>query len=304
MKFRDDIAEYLFELSIVRGRSLNTIVSYERDLALYLAFLEEVHTGYLQAGLREINLFLENVAQTHSKTSQARIISGVKGFYNYLFQSERIPSNPFTNIGSIGSPQRLPKSLRQEEVELLLGSISGAKPVDLRDLAILEMLYGTGMRVSELCNLSMKDLYLEEQLVIVTGKGNRQRLLPIGRHAYQSLVNWIGGNGRMKLLGNSKRTRDALDAVFINLRGTRLTRQGTWLILKERAGQVGLGEKFSPHVLRHSCATHMLDNGADLRVVQELLGHASVATTQIYTKVSNERIRSVYFGAHPRAIGS
>ena len=298
----DHVDEYLFSLSVVRGRSDNTVKSYRRDLTLFFGFLEKNKLNYLNLGLRDLNLFFEAISTSHSKASQARIISGVKGFYAFLYQSDIIASSPFSGITSVAVPLRLPKSLTKLEVEQLLGSISCSSPVDLRDLAILELLYGTGMRISELVNLSMVDLYLEEQLVVVTGKGSKQRLLPLGRYAYQAIMNWIGPDGRMKILGRSKRSRDSLDAVFLNLRGTRLTRQGAWLVLKDRSSRAGLANKFSPHVLRHSCATHMLDNGADLRIVQELLGHASVATTQIYTKVSNERIRSVYFSAHPRAI--
>jgi len=300
----DSVDEYLFSLSVIRGRSENTIKAYRRDLSMFFEFLEENHLNYLELGLKDLNLFFEKISRSHSKASQARIISGVKGFYAYLFQSDVIESSPFSGITSVGVPIRLPKSLTTAEIELFIGSIAGSSLVDLRDLAIIELLYGTGMRISELVNLSMVDLYLEEQLVVVTGKGNKQRLLPLGRYAYQAIINWIGPQGRMTVLGKSKRSRDSLDAVFLNLRGARLTRQGAWLVLKDRSSRVGLAKKFSPHVLRHSCATHMLDNGADLRIVQELLGHASVATTQIYTKVSNERIRSVYFSAHPRAIES
>ncbi len=298
----DLVNDYLFDLSVVRGRSENTIKAYRRDLAAFFEFVENRHLDYLNLTIGDLNWFFESISQTHSKASQARIVSGVKGFYAYLFQSGVITASPFAEIGSVAIPLRLPKALTITEVELLIGSIAGSSLVDLRDLAMIELLYGTGMRISELSNLSMADLYLEEQLIVVTGKGNKQRLLPLGRHAYQALLNWIGIQGRMKLLGKSKRSRDSLDAVFLNLRGTRLTRQGAWLVLKDRANRVGLAKKFSPHVLRHSCATHMLDNGADLRIVQELLGHASVATTQIYTKVSNDRIRKVYFSAHPRAI--
>ncbi len=298
----DHVEEYLFTLSVVRGRSDNTVKSYRRELTRFFQFLEKKKLNYLNLTLKDLNLFFEAISASHSKASQARIISGIKGFYAFLYQSDLIASSPFSGITSVGVPLRLPKSLTKVEVEQLLGSISHSSPVDLRDLAIMELLYGTGMRISELVNLSMVDLYLEEQLVVVTGKGSKQRLLPLGRYAYQAIMNWIGPDGRMKILGKSKRSRDSLDAVFLNLRGTRLTRQGAWLVLKERSNRAGLANKFSPHVLRHSCATHMLDNGADLRIVQELLGHASVATTQIYTKVSNERIRSVYFSAHPRAI--
>ncbi len=197
----DLINDYLFDLSVVRGRSENTIKAYGRDLAVFFEFVEKRHLDYLNLTIGDLNGFFENINQTHSKASQARIVSGVKGFYGYLFQSGVIAASPFAEIGSVGIPLRLPKALTIPEVELLISSIAGSSLVDLRDLAMIELLYGTGMRISELSNLSMADLYLEEQLIVVTGKGNKQRLLPLGRHAYQSLLNWIGIQGRMKLLG-------------------------------------------------------------------------------------------------------
>lgn len=296
--------DFLFVLSTAKGRSSNTVEAYRRDLNLFSEFIASISKSYVDVRLNDINVFFVALGQTHLKSSQARISSTIRGFYEYLLQSGAITHNPISELGTIRVAERLPKALSVAEIDQLLDSIGGVSVADIRDLAIVELLYGTGMRISELVDLSMADLYFEEQLVVVTGKGAKQRLLPIGRFAYQALVHWIGPEARMKVLGKSKRTRDSLDAVFLNLRGGRLTRQGAWLVLKERAARVGLAEKFSPHVLRHSCATHMLDNGADLRVVQELLGHVSVATTQIYTKVSNERIRSAYFSAHPRAIDS
>lgn len=291
-------------LSTAKGRSSNTIEAYRRDLNLFSEYLSSSAKSYGDVGLNDIDAFFTALGKTHLKSSQARISSAIRGFYEHLFQSGIITRNPISELRSIRVAERLPKALSVAEVEQLIVSIGGTSIADIRDLAIVELLYGTGMRISELVDLSMVDLYFEEQLVVVTGKGNKQRLLPIGRYAYEALVKWIGPEARMKVLGKSKRSRDSLDAVFLNLKGGRLTRQGAWLVLKDRAARIGLADKFSPHVLRHSCATHMLDNGADLRVVQELLGHVSVATTQIYTKVSNERIRSAYFSAHPRAIDS
>lgn len=298
----EECESYLFELSTIKGRSKNTVDAYRRDLELYFSYLERQKLSFLEVDDKGFFEFFGSLGTRYAKSSQARITSAVRGFYSFLYLSGTLQSNLLGQLSSAKIPQRLPKALSTEEVELLIGSISGSSIVDRRDLAIIELLYGTGMRISELTGLSMSDLYLEEQLIIVTGKGNKQRLLPLGRYAHQALMAWIGVEARMALLGKSKRSRDSLDAVFLNLRGTRLSRQGAWGVLKDRAARVGLAEKFSPHVLRHSCATHMLDNGADLRVVQELLGHVSVATTQIYTKISNERIRSAYFAAHPRAI--
>lgn len=299
---RELLDDYLYHLSSVKGRSKNTLLSYERDIRSFLDFLEnrKLHVG--DVGARDVHEFSVVLSPHYAKSSQARLMSSLKGFFAYLYQNGDLKSNVLSDMQGLSIPQRLPKALTVKQVRLLIESISATSLVDLRDSAIIELLYGTGMRISELCNLSMGDIFLEDQLVLVTGKGNKQRFLPIGRYALESLQRWIGPEGRMGLLRKGRRSRDALDAVFLNLRGSRLSRQGAWLILKGRAKNVGLSTVFSPHVLRHSCATHMLENGADLRVVQELLGHASVATTQIYTKVTSERIRSIYFSAHPRAI--
>ncbi len=296
------IEDYLFELSTIYGRSENTIMSYRRDLLMLQRYLAEHKISFKELTAQDISSLLAEISVNHSRASQARLLSSVRGFYDFLFQNEIIGSNILSHYDSMKVPLRLPKALSTDQVSALINSIPGNSEIDLRDAAVIEILYGTGMRISELVNLSMNDLLLEDQLISVIGKGNKQRLVPVGRYAYQSLVSWLGSEGRMKILGKSRRSRDSLDAVFINMRGNRLSRQGAWFILKERANRVGLGDKLSPHVLRHSCATHMLDNGADIRVVQELLGHVSIATTQIYTKVSSERIRSVYFSAHPRAI--
>jgi integrase/recombinase XerD len=195
----------------------------------------------------------------------------------------------------------LPKPLSEAEVESLLASVVGSSPLERRDRAILEVLYGTGIRISELVGLSLGDVDLTDRVMRVFGKGSHERVVPIGRMAADALSEWLTASGRGALVPERWARRGDAEAVFLNARGGRLSRQGAWGIVRTYADRVGLGDRLSPHVLRHSCATHMLDHGADIRVVQELLGHASVATTQVYTLVSAERLRSVYENAHPRA---
>jgi integrase/recombinase XerD len=199
------------------------------------------------------------------------------------------------------SPKGLPKALSEEEVGRLLASITGMDPVARRDRAILEVLYGTGARIGELSGMSLSDLDLDAGLVRVFGKGSKERIVPLGRYAIVALVEWLGPEGRPHLEPERWKHRDDADAVFLNQRGGRLQRQGAWAVVRKAGDAVGLGSRLTPHVLRHSCATHMLDHGADIRTVQELLGHASISTTQVYTLVSGERLQAVYRAAHPRA---
>jgi integrase/recombinase XerD len=206
-------------------------------------------------------------------------------------------------VGTPKVPQGLPKALSEEEVESLLGAVIGEGAPVRRDRAIVELLYGTGMRISELVGLDLADLAMSDGVVRVFGKGSKERLVPIGRYARDALGAWLSLSGRGALTPDRWARRDDSEAVFLNARGGRLSRQGAWGIVRRYGDKVGLGDRLTPHVLRHSCATHMLDHGADIRVVQELLGHASIATTQVYTKVSTERLRSAYEAAHPRARG-
>jgi integrase/recombinase XerD len=198
-------------------------------------------------------------------------------------------------------PAGLPKSLSEDEVAALLAAVAGDEPVARRDRAVLEVLYGTGLRISELVGLRLADVDLESALLRAFGKGSKERVVPVGRHAVAALADWLGPGGRPALVPERWARRTDADAVFLNRRGGRLTRQGAWLVVKRWGGEVGLGPRLTPHVLRHSCATHMLDHGADIRTVQELLGHASVSTTQVYTRVSTERLFAAYRAAHPRA---
>jgi integrase/recombinase XerD len=198
-------------------------------------------------------------------------------------------------------PRRLPKALEEDEVLALLDSVSGIEPRDLRDRALLELLYGTGARISEVVGLSLADLQGDDGLLRVFGKGAKERLVPVGAPARMAVDRWLSPDGRPRLAPDRWRRRDDAEAVFINTRGGRLSRQGAWAVVSHRADRAGLGAVVSPHVLRHSCASHMLAHGADIRVVQELLGHVSIATTQIYTKLSQDHLRRSYDRAHPRA---
>jgi integrase/recombinase XerD len=204
-------------------------------------------------------------------------------------------SDPSEEVGAPRVPQGIPKALTEAEVEALLDAVPGDGPRPRRDRAILELLYAGGLRISELVGLDLGDVDLYDGLVRVLGKGNKERVAPLGRTAREAVGDYLT-TGRPELAG-----RTSTPALFLNARGGRLTRQGAWLIVRAAGDRAGLRGRLFPHVLRHSCATHMLDRGADIRVVQELLGHASLSTTQVYTKVSPERLRAVYEAAHPRA---
>jgi integrase/recombinase XerD len=211
--------------------------------------------------------------------------------------------DPTADIDGPKVPAGLPKALSEAEVESVLSAVGGDGPLARRDLAILEVLYGTGVRISELVGLCMSDLDLSEHMMKVLGKGGKERLVPVGGCAARALGEWLGASGRALVVPKRWAKRSDATAVFLNRLGARLTRQGAWLVVRRYGTAVGLSDRLTPHVLRHSCATHMLNHGADIRVVQELLGHASITTTQIYTRVTPEHLRRAYESAHPRAQG-
>jgi integrase/recombinase XerD len=225
----------------------------------------------------------------------------VRALHRFLTEEGRSSVDPGAHLELPRVPRGLPKALSEEEVGRLLAAPEGDGPAVLRDRALLEVLYGTGVRVSELVGLSLGDLDLDAALLRAFGKGRKDRIVPIGVPAVRALVAWLGPEGRPEMAPAQWRRRGDAEAVFLNHRGGRLSRQGAWDVLRRYALLVGLEGKLSPHVLRHSCATHMLDHGADIRAVQELLGHASISTTQVYTLVSTERLWEVYRNAHPRA---
>ena len=249
---------------------------------------------------------LAALRRTHGASSVARALSSIRGFHRFLVEEGVRGDDPTLDLPSISVTDLLPKALSEEETGQLLGAVVGTGPVVLRDRALLEVLYGTGARVSEVVGLNLGDVTgavegADLPLLRVLGKGDKERVVPLGGLARAALADWLSGQGRPLLEPKKWRRRNDAEAVFLNARGGRLTRVGVFGVVKKYAGRVGLADKVSPHVLRHSCATHMLGRGADVRVVQELLGHASIATTQRYTKVSPEHLRRAYESAHPRA---
>ncbi|MGA2521499.1 MAG: site-specific tyrosine recombinase XerD [Acidimicrobiales bacterium] len=296
--------EYLTWLAVEQGRARNTIASYRRDLVSYESHLTARRTTPLEADTAEVEGFLAaRRSAGMSPASVARGLAAVRGLHRFLVEEGGARHDPTADVRPTRPGRRLPKALDEADVARLLDTTSADDVWSLRDRAILEVLYGMGIRVSELAGLSLSDLGSDTGLVRVLGKGDKERLVPVGRCARRALNDWLGPRGRPWLEPRRWARRGDAEAVFLNARGGRLTRQGVWGVLKKRARAAGLEDRVHPHVLRHSCATHMLAHGADIRVVQELLGHASIATTQIYTRVTLEHLRHAYEQAHPRAGG-
>jgi integrase/recombinase XerD len=299
------VEEYLSWLAVERGRSANTLAAYRRDLNAYVEFVHGRGAALGDVGEAMVQDYLAFLrAAGRAPASVARALVAVRALHRFLVDEGYTGSDPASDVGVPRVPQGLPKALSEEEVERLLGAVVGDDAVARRDRAILEVLYGTGLRISELVGLSMTDVSLDEGMLRAFGKGAKERVVPVGRFAGQALRAWLSASGRGALAPERWARRGDAEAVFLNARGGRLSRQGAWGIVRRYGDKVGLGARLTPHVLRHSCATHMLDHGADIRAVQELLGHASISTTQVYTKVSTERLRQVYEQAHPRAKGA
>jgi integrase/recombinase XerD len=294
--------DLLMWLSAERGRSANTLSAYRRDLRSYVAWLREGGRSLSEVTEADLVDYVQALRDRGlAPASVARALVPVRSLHRFLAEEGRAPSDPGAHLELPRVPRGLPKALSEEEVGWLLDAPVGDDPVVRRDRAMLELLYGTGVRVSELVGLSLGDIDLDAALLRAFGKGSKERIVPMGVPAVRALVAWLGPGGRPELAPAQWRRRGDAEAVFLNVRGGRLSRQGAWDVLNRYARQVGLEGKLSPHVLRHSCATHMLDHGADIRAVQELLGHASISTTQVYTLVSTERLWEVYRSAHPRA---
>lgn len=297
-----EIERFLRYLALERGRSSNTLSAYRGDLSLYLAWLD--HKGISQfdsVSANDVEDFAAGLDGS-ARTIQRRI-SAVRSLHRFLVEDGRVSSDPTASIVAPHQPERLPKALSVQQITTLLESVSGDDPLSLRDRALLEVLYATGARVSEVTGLAVDDVFGQNgqpaELLRVIGKGNKERVVPLGQHARDALDAYVV-RARPEL---SRRARKHSAALFLGARGGALSRQNVWLILNQRAEACNLGQRLSPHALRHSCATHLINGGADIRVVQELLGHASVQTTQIYTKVTIDSLRDVYFTAHPRAQG-
>lgn len=292
--------DYLDHLRVERGLAENTLTAYRRDLVVYGRYLEEHGLEAAEADQRDIESFISWLRRqttasgdAYADSSLARMVVAVRGYHRFLLREGVVADDAAADVETPTSPRALPKALSIDQVERLLASVTGDEPSDLRDRAMLELLYASGLRISELVGLDVDDLDLVERSVTVTGKGSKQRVVPFGAEAADCLDAW--------LVRGRPATTPRTPGLFTNRRGGRLTRQGAWKIVKAYAETCGMEATVSPHVLRHSFATHLLDGGADVRIVQELLGHASVTTTQVYTLVSGTRLRAVFDQAHPRA---
>ncbi len=300
MNPRASVEEYLRWLVIEKGRRPATVEAYRRDLERFVEWLEIQDLRLDRLTATELTAYLEGLRASHFATSSVnRHWSSIRGLLRYLADERVISVNPAASLASGRRPKSLPKPLDEDLVVRLIDSVSGDTALDRRDRALLELLYGTGARVSEAVGIELQHLDFDERLIVVTGKGSKQRLVPMGRSLTDALRRYLCADGRGSLV--TPRSRSAL---FLNHLGGPLTRQGVDLLIRRRALAAGLSSSsISAHVFRHSCATHMLEHGADIRIVQELLGHSSIATTQVYTAVSLTSLRSAYAEAHPRAHG-
>ena len=296
------IDDFITWLTVERGRAANTLIAYRRDLARYQAHLARRGVDPLTAAPDDVLAFIHVLqGEGLAPSSITRTLVAVRGLHRFLVADEIRPDDPAADVEIPSVPKGLPKALTLDQITALIEGVQGDDPVSRRDAALLEVLYGTGARISEAVGLSIGDVDLRDGLVRLMGKGSKERIVPLGRMAAVALERWLGIGGRPEMAPRQWARRGDAEAVFLNQRGGRLSRQGAFGIIKQRGAAVDLTDELSPHVLRHSCATHMLDHGADIRTVQELLGHASISTTQIYTKVSTERLLTVYRSAHPRA---
>lgn len=295
------VDEYLNHLAVERGVSVHTLRAYERDLRLYATFRREHALGDVAvASAAELAQYVAWMktrplanGRTYAQSSIARGVVAVRGYHRFLFVEEFVPTDITSDVDTPRAPRSLPKALTVDQVSQILDLPRNDTPLGWRDSAMLELLYGAGLRISELVQLDVDDIDPVDRLVRVLGKGDKQRIVPYGEPAADALDRWlVRGRHQMTPINS---------AVFVNTRGGRLTRQGVWKAVHRYADKAGIAQSVSPHTLRHSFATHLLDGGADVRIVQELLGHASIATTQIYTQVSRGMLKSVYERSHPRA---
>ncbi len=290
------IEGYLDELRLVYGRAANTVDSYYLDLCKAAGMLAEGGVGLLAASQDDIATLMGTLRGQMAESSLARMMSALRNLYRWLVEVGNLPASPLDHLEIPRVPYRLPEIVTVEEVSRLVEVIDTSTPLGLRDRAILELLYGSGLRVSEAIGLDVEDFIEGDRLLRVTGKGDKTRIVPLTPYTEEYLQRYITGGARQRALGSKRNS-----AIFISSRGTRLTRQAVWQFTRRYALAAQITVAIHPHTLRHSCATHMVNAGADIRVVQELLGHASLATTQIYTQVTPARLAKVYRNTHPRA---
>ena len=301
MNFHQYSEEFLNYSRIERGLSNNSILAYTRDLQRFSDFISKKSIDFLALQQEDLDSFLTELNKIKLATSSInRILSTLRSFYGYLERNHQL-TNPMKDVESNKIPLRLPKALTVAQITALIESSANEDDIiSLRDRAILELLYSTGGRVSEIVGLNLSDITESSDVraLKLRGKGGKERVVPMGSFSIKALDDYVIRVRPALVMKNSK---NKIDALFLNQRGTRISRQSAWQIVVDSAKRCGLTEDISPHVFRHSFATHLLDGGADIRVVQELLGHSSVTTTQIYTLITIDKIRESYSLAHPRA---
>jgi integrase/recombinase XerD len=289
----DLLKRFLNYLAVEKGLSRNTLESYERDLRKYFTFMEKKDPDGIRP--QDVLDFLSRLSKEGMAVpSSARCLSAIRGFHKFLLTDNLATADPTENVDSPHGWIRLPKTLNSSEVETLLGQPDLSKTLGIRDKAMLEVIYAAGLRVSELVGLRLQDVNLERGFVVVLGKGSKERAVPLGEVASALLKEYLERARPLLLKGQSS------DAVFVSSRRRQLTRQMFWERMKHYVRKAGITRNVSPHTLRHSFATHLLDNGADLRAVQAMLGHSDISTTQIYTHVSRERLKRIHEKYHPR----
>lgn len=298
LTLQDDLQDYVTYLLVEKRVSDNTLQSYKRDITSYTKYLYNVEEIQHYSDVEKIHImqflrFLKNEGK--STKTMARHLASIRGLHGFLVRNQRSTKDPSVHIESPKLERKLPTILSYEEVEVLLQAPKQTTPFGYRDKAMLEVMYATGMRVSELLNVQLEDMHLDLGFVRCLGKGEKERIIPLGSHAAQAIKQYLE-NGRPVLLGKKRHSY-----LFVNHHGEKLTRQGYWKILKQLVRDAHIEKELTPHTLRHSFATHLLENGADLISVKEMLGHSDISTTQIYTHVLKGRLKDVYTQFHPRA---
>ena len=297
MKWEYILKDYLTYLKLERGLSVNSISSYELDLIKLINFLKvkSISASPLTIDQETLQLFLYEIAKELNSRSRARIISGLKSFFNYLIFEDYRKDNPTDLIEAPKIGRKLPETISVEEIDELIAAIDLTKTEGERNRAIIETLYGCGLRVSELTNLRISDLYFEEGFIKVTGKGDKQRFVPISDYNIKYITIY-----KDQVRAHQEIKPEASDTLFLNRRGARLTRAMIFTIIKQLAEKANIRKKISPHTFRHSFATHLLENGADLRAIQQMLGHESITTTEIYMHMDRTYLREVLETYHPK----
>jgi integrase/recombinase XerD len=295
-----ELETFINYLAVERGLSGHTLAAYRNDLSALIEFISSENrsrSDWNNVGERDISAYLDDLDERgYAPSTKSRKIASAKSFFKFMKEDQIIEQNPLTEVRQPKAGQPLPKALSIDDIDQLLeASAKVNSPEEARDQAMVELMYAAGLRVSELVGLNLRDVDLDSGTVRTIGKGSKQRIIPIYDAAVESIAEYISYSRPARSTNNSE------DALFLNRRGGRITRQAYWLRLNKLATKAGISSKITPHMLRHSFATHLLHGGASLRHVQELLGHSSIATTQIYTHLTNEHVRSEYAKAHPRA---